>query len=514
MTSNSGAPARAPSAAHELIEHLSHCGDDWYAGQEGRIVDQLFSRYHPATLLFELIDGLRLLKRGSTLAIRYDWVFSEIWRKSLQAKDWPLKAKDYVRAINAYRDIASQEVDHQLGSPHIPTDIVRRASAFNTPELREAIGGLVEAVVSSEPNRTPSMLHQADSWMEAAGLTRADIRALRKVDEIAVQLQAERKLLFEAAGPSLAPVLAQFLDGEIASYEAIKGQTHELDALLAASNVDLGAALTFLLNRIIVKGVYKDHSHLARRDGRWAHAFNTNARPSPDLDRLALELAKRSHHFDDPETMRKKLACLKAHVDHKNERTWPNLLGGIASAIRNKNSIFKMDWQTFRTKMKIHRNPINWFYSEENYGRFVVFDFVLGSMLTGALLMSLLIDSCYFFEHGLPSLRSAIMSAVVMYGIIQMLPAVVSSFMDIEDIHDGPPPGSPLPRPLIAIALGASMIIGAITIFAFRGYLFELSALHGVLLVYGISTLVSLLVWILVAFFIAWFVMFPEQANE
>lgn len=511
MTSNSGVPVPAGYAVRQLIEHLGQCGDDWHAGEECRIIDQLFSGYHPATLLFELIDGLPLLKRDNTLAIRYDWIFSEIWRKALRDHDWPLKPEDYVRAIDTYRDIASQEVNRELWSPHIPADIVRRASAFNTPELREAIGGLVEAVVSSEPNRTPSMLDRADSWMVSAGLTRADIPALRKVDEIAIQVQAARKLLFEAAGPLLAPVLAQFLDGEIKSYEPIKRQTRELDALLAASTIDQGAALTFLLDRIIVKGAYKDHSELARRDGRWAHAFHTNARPSPALDRLALELAKQSHQFNDPEAMRKKLASLKAHIDRTNKRNWPNPLGGIAYAIRNKNSLFKMDWQTFRTKMKIHRNPMNWFYSDDNHGRFVAFDSILGSMFTGALLMWLLIDVYYLVEHGLPTLRSAIISAAVIYFLVQLLPTAVSSLTDIEEIHVGPPAGSLLPRPLIALAFGASIVIGAVTILAFRGYLFELSALHGVLLVYGISTLASFLVWILIAFFIAWFVMFPEE---
>jgi hypothetical protein len=391
---------------------------------------------------------------------------------------------------------------------------VRRAIALDTPELAEAIKKLVDAVASSEPNRTPSMLDLADSWTESAGLTRANIPTLRKIDEIAIQVQAERELLLEAAGPLLAPVLAQFLDNEIRSYEAMKGQTRELDALLAASKTERGAALTFLLDRIVVKGAYKDHSELSRRGGRWAHAFNTNARPSPELDRLAVELAKRSHNLANPEATRRKLASLKAHMRVKSKRAWPNPLAGMAYAISNKNSVFKLSWENFQSRFKTHRNPLNWLYSEDNYGRFVAFDFLLASMFTGVLLMSLLIDTYYLFEHGLPNLRSAILSAVVIYLLAQMLPEAVSSFEDIGDIHVGPPPGSPLPRLLIATAFGASIIVGAVTISVFRVYLVELSALHGVLLVYGLSILASLLAWILFAFFTAWFFMFPAQENE
>jgi hypothetical protein len=490
-------------AARRLIEHLSHVGADWCAGQDRTIINQLFDGSHPPALLVELIRGLPLISRNETLGIRYVWLLEEVWRMAVRTEVWLLPSTDYTSALHVYTDMASREAIDVLGRAHILTDIVHRAAALKTTELRVAIGHLVEAVVSSEPNRFYPMLDVAEDWMKRAGLSRADIPTLRSMDAIAVKIQAEREALFDAAGPMLGPVLRQFLDGRIASYNSLQGQTRELDTLLAATKLERGAALTFLLDKMVVEGRCKTFSELALRSGRWAHEFNRNSQPEPDLHTLVFELAKRSHRLAEPDTTKVKLDTLKAAIEKEDPNpNWPRPLQAIRKALSDPHSVFKTDYETIRRRMTIHRNPLDWIYSEDNYYRFLSFDLILRLMLIGLGLTYLATVLLAVINHGMPTLPIAAVSAVVCYGLFLLLPEAASDLFGMQEL--------PLPKPLIVIYLIVCLAGGALSLVGWQYFLPAMAQINGPVLVYSVAGILVAAAWMFAAFVISWFVIFPE----
>jgi hypothetical protein len=496
--------ANAPRpAARQLIEHLSRVGKDWYAGQDRTTIDQLFDGLHPPALLVDLISGLPLISRQEDLGVRYVWILEEVWRMAIRTTEWRLPASDYIAALQVYIEIASREAVDDLGRPYVLSDIVQRAATLKTPETRDAIGHLVEAVVSSEPNRFHPMLDVAEDWMKRAGLLRADIPSLRRADAVAVKIKAEREALFDAAGPLLGPVLRQFLDGRVASYNSLKGQTRELDSLFAATKLKRGAALAFLLDKMVVDGKCRTFSELALRSGRWAHEFNSNAQPRPDLHALVFELSKRSYRLTDPDTTKAKLDILTAFIEKENPKpAWPKPLKAMRKAFSDPRSILKTDYETVRTRMTIHRNPLDWIYSEDNYFRFLSFDLILRMIIVGWGLTFLATVLFAVFNHGIPTLQIAAVSAVVCYGLVLIFPETVSDLYGLKEYR--------LPIPLIGILLVLCLASGALTVVGWAYYVAALVAIHGPLLVYSVASIVVAAAWIITAFVISWFVVAPE----
>ena len=155
-------------------------------------------------------------------------------------------------------------------------------------------------------------------------------------------------------------------------------------------------------------------------------------------------------------------------------------------------------------------------FSEDNYGRFEAIACILSWMAVGAGSMFLLIDLFQVLQQGFPDVRSAAVSAVALAILIWQGRAAVSAAQEIKQMvrYDH----SPLPTPLIASVLTASLLAGAATIFAYRFYLIQyfeqLDLPYDMIAIHGLSAIACMSFWTLVAGLTAWFVVYPRVLPE
>lgn len=316
-----GQPAPAiplAPAARQLLDYLRSRREPglFRYSEYGPVIDALVGTRHPAEVLAELHTGLVTFRPSdfreyASPADLFGPVMSYTHSRLRAADDaWTLSNAAYSQVMAVHRWIAPIKAIDSFGCLDFLTAVVRRALATGDTSLREAVRMLIDGVVSAEPCQTGPILAAAKTWCDLAGFTRADIPFLRQCDEQGRMIEVERLQLFAAAPAPLGEVLRQILDGQVSIGDKPKGQSADLDALLGASKEVRGAALTFLLDRIVTAKGYDDLGRLARRGERWAQEYNSDSRPTPPLDRLAFELAKRGHMLADPDRTHAQLIVL------------------------------------------------------------------------------------------------------------------------------------------------------------------------------------------------------------
>lgn len=317
------ATARAPAiplapAARQLLDYLRTRREPglFRYDEYPTVLNMLIGTRHPAEVLAELHTGLVTFRPAdfhehASHARLFGTVMSHmVSRLSGADRGWVLSKDAYSHVIAAHRWFARTKSIDSFGCLDFLTAIVERALATGDTTLREDVRALIEAVVSVEPCQTGRIVAAAKGWREAAGFARADIPFLRQADAEGEVIEVQRLQLFAAASAPLGDVLRQIFDGEVKIGDKLKGQTPEFDALLGGSKELRGAALTFLLDRILKGKTYDDHARFVQRGEHWAQEFNPQGRVQPPLDYLAFELAKRGHVLADPDRTHAQLITL------------------------------------------------------------------------------------------------------------------------------------------------------------------------------------------------------------
>lgn len=324
------------SLAREVRAELVRLGVDVHGLNNARrtIAARIAMGRHPAELAAELYTGFvlfdpRLFGYGQNPATTYKFIYDDFAGQVLRGDDnWALAPSLCARVLRTARRLAAEVELHRFGSGQIVTPVIRRAIASGDPALRDLVRELIEAVVSSEPNRISYMLSEAEKWRELAGLARSEISTLAAQDAKAPGFEAMRQSLFDVVGEPLATLVRFTLDGTMSFYGTPRGAAW--DALAALSKDDRGRALAVLLEKIMPGDTYDPHSRLARRDGRWAHEFGRGSQPpAPSLDRLAVEIAKRSHTLADPDKTHAQLVSLMVQRREYVRETNRNLLKAL-----------------------------------------------------------------------------------------------------------------------------------------------------------------------------------------
>lgn len=312
-----GRESDAGSLAREVRTELVRLGVDLHGLNNARrtIATRIAMGRHPAEVAAELYTGFvlfdpRLFGYSQNPASTYKFIFDDFAGQALRGDDeWALAPALYARVLRTARRLAAEVELHRFGSGQIVTPVIRRAIASGDPVLRDLVRDLIEAVVSSEPNRIPYVLDEAEKWREIGGFARSEIPTLAAHDAKAPGLEAMREALFREMGEPLATLVRYALDGELSLYGSINGSAW--DALVAQNKAARGRTLAVLLDRIMPGGGYDPKLKLTRHRGRWAHEYAKIAQPgTPPLDRLALEIAKRAHELADPDKTHAQLASL------------------------------------------------------------------------------------------------------------------------------------------------------------------------------------------------------------
>ncbi|WP_086608582.1 DUF4132 domain-containing protein [Erythrobacter donghaensis] len=328
-----GRESDAGSLAREVRAELVRLGVDVHGLNNARrtIAARIGIGRHPAEVAAELYTGFvlfdaRLFGYSQNPATTYKFIYDDFAGQVLRGDDnWALAPALCARALRTALRLAAEVELHRFGSGQIVTPIISRAIASGDPMLRDLVRDLIEAVVSSEPNRIPYVLDEADKWRDIAGFARSEIPTLAAQDAKAPDLESMREALFREAGEPLATLLRFALNGELSIYGSIKGGAW--DELMAQDKAARGRALAVLLDRIMPGDTYQPHAKLTRHRGRWAHEYGKNAQPgAAPLDRLALEIAKRAHDLPDPDKTHAQLASLMAQRSKYLRETNRNLL--------------------------------------------------------------------------------------------------------------------------------------------------------------------------------------------
>jgi hypothetical protein len=331
-----GRESDAGALAREVRAELVRLGVDIHGLNNARrtIQARIAMGRHPAEIAAELYTGFvlfdpRLFGYSQNPATTYKFIFDDFAGQVLRGDDnWALAPTLYARVLRSARRLTAEAELHRFGSGQIVTPIIRRAIASGDPALRDLVRELIEAVVSSEPNRISYMLNEAEKWRELAGFARSEIPTLAAQDAKIPGFEAMRQSLFNALGEPLATLVRFTLDGTMSFYGTPRGAAW--DALAALSKEERGRALAVLLDKIMPGDTYDPHSRLARRDGRWAHEFARSSQPpAPWLDRLAVEIAKRSHTLADPDKTHAKLVSLMFQRREYVRETNRNLLKAL-----------------------------------------------------------------------------------------------------------------------------------------------------------------------------------------
>ena len=321
-------------AARQLLDYLNSRRQPglFRYDEYGTVLDMLIGTRHPAEVLAELHTGLvsfspsDFSERASNADL-FGPVMSYTHSRLNDADaGWVLSKAAYNHVIAAHRWFARINSIDSFGCLDFLTAVVKRALATGDADLREAVRGLIQAVVSAEPCQTGRIVFAAKGWREAAGFTRAEIPFLDAVDDKGRTIEVQRLQLFAEAGEPLGSVLRQTFDSEVKLDSKLKAQSAELDALLERSKDVRGRALTFLLGRIINEGRYDNHMRLIRHGEHWANEFNLATRPKPRLDLLAFELAKRGHTLVDPDPTHARLVTLLTLDDRRYRRETNRLI--------------------------------------------------------------------------------------------------------------------------------------------------------------------------------------------
>lgn len=317
------ATARAPAiplapAARQLLDYLRTRREPglFRYDEYPTVLDMLIGTRHPAEVLAELHTGLVTFRlnefdQRASHAYLFGPVMSHMVSRLAGAdRQWALSKDAYSHVMAVHRWFARSKSIDSFGCLDFLTAIVERALATGDGALREDVRELIQDVVSAEPCQTLRIVAAAKGWREAAGFARADIPFLRQADADGEVIKVQRLQFCAAAGAPLGDVLRQIFDGEVKIGDKLKGQTPEFDALLGGSKELRGAALTFLLDRILTGKTYDDHARFVQRGEHWAQEFNPHGRVRPPLDYLAFELAKRGHVLADPDRTHARVVTL------------------------------------------------------------------------------------------------------------------------------------------------------------------------------------------------------------
>lgn len=321
-------------AARQLLDYLRSRREPglFRYDEYPTVLDMLIGTRHPAEVLAELHTGLVIFRpsefeRRASHADLFGPVMSYmVSRLSGADRDWVLSKDAYSHVMAVYRWLAPIKSIDSFGCLDFLTAIVERALATGDATLREDVRELIQSVVSVEPCQTLRIVAAAKGWREAAGFARAEIPFLRQADADGEVIQVQRLQFCAAAGAPLGDVLRQIFDGEVKIGDKLKGQTPEFDALLGGSKELRGAALTFLLDRVLRGKIYDNHDRFMQRGEHWAQEFNPSDRPKPPLNYLAFELAKRGHVLTDPDRAHARLVTLLQVEKHGYRRETSRLI--------------------------------------------------------------------------------------------------------------------------------------------------------------------------------------------
>lgn len=340
----SSQPQRAglDHAARDVLDLLGRRDpeDGYIRGHDAeQIVTGLLRNRHPAQFAVALATALPQLQPGTThqhnvLARNYRTVFSYATGLAMRHEErWPLDKEDLAQALRAYRRHLASARLGDFGGRAFLGRIAMLAGESGDHDLRELLQDLIETALADQANRDAATLDEIDRWIGAAQIQREDIPTLRTMDATALRLQGQRDELIGSAPPLLGPALECVLDGGLDPAQRAKDIPPAIDELLKASRKERGAALAFLLDRMVASVRINDFAELARRAGRWAHEFADCERPVPALAALAFELAKRTYDLADPDPTHQKLVKLLLAGKRHEKESHRNILKPLLTTI-------------------------------------------------------------------------------------------------------------------------------------------------------------------------------------